>query len=142
MRAVGHERSTINGKKLSEYPDDYVPQPGDRLVGESPDEVITVTNTKNHRSVTKEITGTFYDTVAPNGNDLHSKGIGKNVYFAPGVKGILWADGVQKFTVTNFKEPTFSLDIYKTRGKTVDLCKKVGAKAVWGKALPEPPAAD
>jgi hypothetical protein len=138
----GHQRDRVNGEAV---PEDFKPKLGDRLVLESPDMTMTLVNQKNGKKVTKKISGTFYDKVVDFNRDgkldLKSKGVGKNVFYGAGVKGILWADGVQKFRVDNFTGfPDSELHIDKTKGKTTELCNKIGAKAVHGKNIlpPEP----
>jgi hypothetical protein len=143
IRFVGHQRDYYNGKLADPNSEPPEPKLGDRHTGQSPDEIIVVTNVKTGRNVTKLISGTFYDRVVDYGKkgvlDLSAKGVGKNVFFGPGVKGIVYADGVQHFTVTNFLNDGGTLHLNKTKGKTVELCHKVGLRAVPGKVLPEPP---
>jgi len=133
----GHERFTVNGKVP---PKNWKgPKPGDLLKLESPDETATLTNTKNKKKITVKIDGAFYDRVAKNGKDLHSKGEGRNLYFGQGIRGLLWAEGLQEFSVYDFESPKKNtLDIHETYGSTRELCRVLGAKAVAGKNPPPP----
>jgi len=97
-------------------------------------------NPKTHKSVTKDISGTFIDRLVKNGRDSKSVGKGANVFFGKGIKGILWADGYQKFYVKNYETEKQKITIQYTRGKTAELCGKVGSKPVRGKNPPAPPA--
>jgi hypothetical protein len=140
MTFLGHGRDFINGEITppEEFPDPVV---GMRHVAESPDLVVTVTNVATNRSVTKLVDGVFRDRVVDFGKDgvldLRSKGIGNNVFFGAGVKGIIYASGKQKFTVDDFLGESV-LHLNKTQGKTVELCRKIGLGAVPG-SNPEPP---
>ena len=97
----------------------------------------TFTNVATGRTITKRSDGDFYDTVVNHGRDLRSVGKGRNFFFGRGVRGIIYADGIQKFTVRRYEDPVKSkLTINKTKGKTVELCAKLGLRAVAGKNLP------
>jgi hypothetical protein len=141
FHVVGHQRDTINGQvvDLEEWYAENEPEVGDRHVGRAPDEQMTLTNLATKKSVHKDISGTFYDRVVDFGRDgvldVRTRAVGANVFFGPGIKGIVWADGVQKVnTYDFFGETGGEQDIVKTKGKTVELCKRVGARAVEGRA--------
>ena len=140
MTFLGHGREFINGEITApeDFPDPVV---GMRHVAQSPDLIVTVTNVATNRSVTKLVDGEFRDRVVDLDKDgvldLRSRGIGNNVFFGAGVKGIVYASGKQKFTVEDFLgENVLHLD--KTQGKTVELCRRIGLRAVPG-SNPEPP---
>lgn len=124
---VGHERSTIDGKPATRDP-----QPGDTVVTESPDEVVTLTNTKSGKSVTKKINGAFYDHYLRNGTDYKGRGVGKNLYYGPGIYGLLWTNGVQKYTVYDYASDDYRIQIRALKGKSVELCHRLGANPVAG----------
>lgn len=134
MIIKGHQRDIVNGEVVTG--DSPEPKLGDRHIGQAPDEIVKIVNPANKRKITKVGNGSFYDKVVDFDHDgkldLKSKGVGKNWYFGAGVKGIVWANGKQHFTVDDFLGAS-ELHINKTKGKTVELCKKVGAKAVPGK---------
>lgn len=134
VRFVGHIRQTVDGVPLTEQP-----QPGDVVVIESPDMVMRVTNIRSGDTVRREVTGTWYDTVRASGRDIRRKGVGQNPYFGPGVIGILWSSGRQYYTIYDFASPDASLELTETSGRTIELCNRVEARPVPGKA-PEPSA--
>lgn len=134
MRFRGHERRLLNGVPVDEKT--RPPRAGDVTVTQSPDLVVRLTNTSTGRTINRAVTGSFTDRVLPNGKDLSTVGRGKNVFFAPGVRGILWADGVQKLSVRNFQQADFSITVTETKGRTVELCTRLGARPVEGKPLP------
>jgi hypothetical protein len=104
---------------------------------------MTLRNPRTGRSVSKDISGTFIDHLVKGGRDSKSIGLGANVFSGKGIKGILWAKGYQRFYVKNYFTEKQKITIQVTRGKTVELCGKVGSKPVNGKNLPapeEPPA--
>jgi hypothetical protein len=133
FHVVGHQRTLVNGHLP---PKDWKgPQPGDRVKNVSPDEIVTLTNLKNHRSVTKLISGTLYDHVQRNGTTIKTRGVGKNLFNGKGVQGIVYASGKQRLTVTHFGTPRQTLHIDRTKGTTIEMCHVLGATAVPGKNL-------
>jgi hypothetical protein len=107
---------------------------------ESKHESIKVTNTVNHRTVSKDISGDLLVRDLP-GDDVSIYGTGNNVWFGKGVTGIVWTTGKQVVYVDHDQHPNQILDIARVHGKYVDLCTKVGTRGVPGKNPPPPPAA-
>jgi hypothetical protein len=128
----GHERTLLKGEHGYEPVTDpeFVPQAGDRTKAESADSQFTLKAVRSGRKVHRDADGEFYEKVTRNGENLKSVGVGANIYFGPGIKGILWADGVQKFRVANFMENPVLEHFRIKRGKAQELCHRVGLRPV------------
>lgn len=101
----------------------------------APDGQTWIKNMKTGKTYWFKNDGSFVDRVKKNG-DFSSWGFGRNSYVGKGIKGILYADGVQKFDV---RKPFTEDQVIKMRhidGKRVQLCYKIGAKPVKGKNSP------
>jgi hypothetical protein len=140
VEIIGHQRDYLNGK-LVDPTDEQQPamKLGDRLKGQAPDEFVIVTNTATGRSVTRKINGTITSTVVDAGSDgvldLNLVGKGRNFYFGPGITGLVFAAGKQTSTVTDFANPEgFRLSL-TTKGKRIDLCRKIGLQPVPGQHI-------
>lgn len=136
LHIVGHQRTFVNGKLQDPKGNYPPPKPGDRSRNESPDEIFTLTNLKNHHSVTKLISGTLFTRVSANGRDLRIRGVGKNLYNGKGIEGFVYAKGRQWLTVDHAFSDHPTLHLNRTRGTTIELCHRLGARAVPGENLP------
>jgi len=134
VRSWGHLRVTVNGEPVTEETELH---PGDVIVSEGPDDQVRITNRHNKRRVTVRSDGKFTDVVTRNGDNLRSVGSdGANVFLGPRVTGILWSDGITRFSVLDFRENGGDLLIRSTEGATRDLCSAVGTNPVVGKLPP------
>jgi hypothetical protein len=95
-------------------------------------------NVATGKTIKRDISGDFDDRLIHGRRDIKTYATGKNVFFGLGVTGILWADGRQKVYFYDFKDPILSsIVVDSTKGRTLELCRKVGLRAVPGKNLPE-----
>jgi hypothetical protein len=94
-------------------------------------------NVATGKTIKRDISGDFDDRYIHGGRDIKTYATGKNVYFGLGVTGILWADGKQKVYFNDYADPALSLIVVdSTKGRTQELCRQVGLRAVPGKNLP------
>lgn len=98
----------------------------------APDGRSRIKNMKTGKTYSFKNDGSFVDQVKKNG-DLKSWGFGRNTYFGKGIKGILYADGVQRFDVRKPFTKDQVITMRHIDGKSTELCRKIGAKPVKGK---------
>ena len=138
IEVIGHQRDYVNGE-LVDPTKEPAPALGDRMKSQAPDEFVIVTNTATGQSVTKKINGTLRGTVVDVSNDgvldLKFVGKGRNSYFGPGITGIVFAAGKQNLTVTDFTNPEGYRLSLATKGKRIDLCRKIGLQPVPGQLV-------
>jgi hypothetical protein len=107
---------------------------------EAKHESVRVTNTVNHKTVRRDISGDLLVRDLP-GDDVVLYGKGNNLWFGKGVTGIIWTTGKQVVYVDHDQQPNQTLNIARVHGAYVDLCRKVGSVGVPGKNQPPPPEA-
>lgn len=136
LHYTSHERTLVKGEDGYEpvlADDEFTPEGGDEFITQTgEDGRFSLYSPQTDRTVRRPASGDFYQKVTRDGEDLRIVAVGSNVYFGAGVKGIVWADGVQTFKVDDFAgEQGGTVEHLRiTKGYSQQLCYRLGLEPV------------
>lgn len=94
---------------------------------------MSLKNLETGKTIKRDISGDFDDRLINGGRDIKTYATGKNLYLGRGVTGLVWADKKQTVFFYDFQDPALGyVAIDSTRGRTEELCRQVGLRAVPG----------
>jgi hypothetical protein len=96
----------------------------------------TFTNLANGRKLTLDISGDVYVRVSKSGRTAHGTAFGSSYFQGKGIKGIVYADGVQKNRVTRLGTKNETQHLRILNGTKKDLCRLLGTTPVKGMNVP------